>query len=582
MGHMTNTLGTTTTPRRARRAVVGLLTGAIALVTSASLATSAGAARTVKSAAKSQAITIGAEEFPSVLNDMTAQGNGEWTAMIVGPALARGYRLMPDFSYQPWLFSKDCSVTASTPFTVDCTIRPDAKWSDNVPLTAEDFKFTYETIMNPKNNVVTRDGYDQISAFNVVSPTEFQMVFKAPFAPFRDLWAGTSTGVLPEHILAGQNFNKVWNTCICDPKTKQPISSGPMMVQSFTPDQQVMLVPNPNYWGTHAQVPKVVFVPTIDSSSELNAFRAGEVDMIYPQNQIGLRKKIEAVPGAKYETTLGPQWEHFDMLSTVPGLDDLAVRKAIATAMPRQQIVDRVVKDANDQAQVLENTQWMADQPQYLPNWDIYPASGDVARANAMLDAAGWKMGPDGVRAKNGVKLAFDLGTTSGNQARVLAQQIIQDQMKKVGIKLTIRNSPDILDTKLPGFDYQSLIFAWVGSPDPFGNNIIWQSTSIPEKCSLANAKKGNCDYSGANYTKIENPAVDSLLKQADAQSNPTERAGLYNQVDQQLATNSVTVIPLFQKPTQLGFKSTIGGVQDNPTQDGFTWNIEDWTYTPS
>ena len=156
--------------------------------------------------------------------------------------------------------------------------------------------------------------------------------------------------MLPEHILAGRNFNTVWNSCICDPKTKKPISSGPMLVQSFTPDQQVTLVPNKNYWGKQATVPKVVFIPVRDSNSEVNAFRAGEVDMIYPQNQIGLRKRIESVDGAKYTSSLGPQWEHFDMLSTVPGLDDLQVRKAIATAMPRQQIVDRVVKDANDKA----------------------------------------------------------------------------------------------------------------------------------------------------------------------------------------------------------------------------------------
>ena len=123
-----------------------------------------------------------------------------------------------------------------------------------------------------------------------------------------------------------------------------------MMVQSFTPDEQATLVPNPNYWGRKATVAKVVFVPMRDSNSEINAFRAGEVDMIYPQNQIGLRKRIESVDGAGYTSTLGPQWEHFDMLSTVKGLDDLEVRKAIATAMPRQQIVDRVVKDANDDA----------------------------------------------------------------------------------------------------------------------------------------------------------------------------------------------------------------------------------------
>ena len=194
-----------------------------------------------------------------------------------------------------------------------------------MPITADDFKFTYDTIMNKKNDVVTRNGYDKITAFNVISPTEFQMVFQEVFAPYRELWAGSSTTVLPKHILEGENFNKVWNNCICDPKTKKPIGSGPMMVESFTPDQQVTLVPNKNYWGGKiAQVPKVVFVPTRDTNSELNAFRSGEVDMIYPQNQIGLRKKIESVDGAEYTTTLGPQWEHFDMLSTVPGLDDLA------------------------------------------------------------------------------------------------------------------------------------------------------------------------------------------------------------------------------------------------------------------
>ena len=142
---------------------------------------------------------------------------------------------MPDFSYQPWIFAKDCEVTEQSPFTVDCQIRPDAKWSDGVPITSNDFKFTYDTIMNKKNDVVSRDGYDKILAFNVLSPTEFQMVFQEVFAPYRELWAGASTTVLPAHILEGKDFNKVWNSCICDPKTKKPISSGPMMVQVVHP-----------------------------------------------------------------------------------------------------------------------------------------------------------------------------------------------------------------------------------------------------------------------------------------------------------------------------------------------------------
>ena len=145
--------------------------------------------------------------------------------------------------------------------------------------------------------------------------------------------------------------------------------------------------------------------------------------MIYPQNQIGLRKKIEAVDGAEYTTTLGPQWEHFDMLSTVPGLDDLQVRKAIATAMPRQQIVDRVVKDANDNAEVLNNTQYMVNQtPQYVPNWNIYPAAGRRRRGQRHPRRRRLDPGSDGVRQKGKTKLAFTVGTTSGNQARILVR----------------------------------------------------------------------------------------------------------------------------------------------------------------
>ena len=79
----------------------------------------------------------------------------------------------------------------------------------------------------------------------------------------------------------------------------------------------------------------------------------------------------------------------------------------------------------------------------------------------------------------------------------------------------------------------------------------------------------------------MQDPKVDELLNATDHEIDPAARASLFNQADLQLATADVTSIPLFQKPTQLGYRDTITGVQDNPTQDGFTWNIEDWNYNP-
>jgi ABC-type transport system substrate-binding protein len=138
-----------------------------------------------------------------------------------------------------------------------------------------------------------------------------------------------------------------------------------------------------------------------------------------------------------------------------------------------------------------------------------------------------------------------------------------------------------MLDVNLPAFAYQTILYAWVGGPDPYSGNVIWLSSAIPQQCSKRLAKAGQCDTSGQNYTKTNDPQVDALLNATDQDIDPAVRAAHFNQADQQLATNDVTVIPLFQKPTQLGYRNTIAGVRDNPTQDGFTWNIEDWTFTP-
>ncbi len=527
------------------------------------------------SAKPPNAIVVGAEQFPTVLNTMTQEGSSEWGALIVGPTYARGYKILPDFTLQPWLFDKECTIPSQSPFTVDCTIRPEAKWSDGRPITADDFKFTWQTILDKKNNMATRDGYDQITDFKVISPTEFQEVFKRVFAPWRQLWAGNGTTVLPKHVLQSQDFNKVWNTCICDPKTKKPISSGPMLLTSYKPNDEVTLEPNPEYWGPKKATVKVVFKPYTDSNSEINSFRAGEVDMIYPQNQLGLRDSISNIDGAVYQSSLGPQWEHFDMLSSVKGLHDIAVRKAIATALPRRQIVERTVLSTNDKAEVLNNTQWMTNQHEYVPHWQIYPESGDVTAANTMLDDAGWKLNGD-VREKNGVKLQFTVGVTAGNKARELTEQIIIEQLKKIGVKLTAKNSADILDTNLIAFDYQTIEFAWVGAPDPFDGNTIWESSGIPRPCKNID----NCTEGGQNYTRTRDAKVDADLMASDHEVDVAKRAQLFNDADEQLATNAVTSIPLYQKPTQLGYQKKITGVQDNPTTDGFTWNVEDWELT--
>ena len=165
------------------------------------------------------------------------------------------------------------------------------------------------------------------------------------------------------------------------------------------------------------------------------------------------------------------------------------------------------------------------------------------------------------------MKLAFTVGTTSGNQARELSEQIIQEQLKKIGVKLTIKNSPDILDTKhgrlrLPDDHLrlgrlarpvqQQRDLAVGGDPGSSARRGWPRPTSATTRAQ--------------NYTKIKDPHVDELLNATDTGARPG-RAGRALQPGRPAArAQRRHRVPLFQKPTQLGYRNTITGVQDNPT----------------
>ena len=142
------------------------------------------------------------------------------------------------------------------------------------------------------------------------------------------------------------------------------------------------------------------------------------------------------------------------------------------------------------------------------------------------------------MREKDGSGLSFRLGTTTGNQARILAEQIVQEQLRQIGIEMKIKNGPiqNILGIDMVSGNFDLLIFAWSGSPDPFGNNVIWLSSAIPPDCPRRLARKYQCEEGGLNYTHTNDPKVDELLKATEREPDPVKRAALYNEADLQLA----------------------------------------------
>jgi len=507
-------------------------------------------------------VTVAAEQFPTDLNAKLNPSPG--TARTAGVALARGYLITPDLQMRPWLFDGDCTVTAPAPYTVSCRIVPHARWSDGTDLTAEDFRFTWATMNDPRHLVVSREGFNKISDLVVRGPKQFDMVFTVPYPSFRTIWSTAAGATLPKHVLEQADFNTVWRSCICAAPDR-PIGSGPYVVESFTAGSgPLVLSRNDAYWGPRPKLDKVVFRPFPSVDSQVQALREGQVDVIFPTTETpGLRTLIEGAPGIAYDSALGVSWEHLDMLTDVPGLDDVEVRRAIATALPRRQVVERLAKPVDPRAEVLQNVIYMANQRHYVKHWDIYPESGDPAAARQILERNGYRRGEDGVYARSGVRLAFTIGVNAANEPRKLAQQIIQQRLEEAGIRLEIQN-PENAVTVAQGSQWNMVIFAWTGVPDPAGAS-FWREDGIPP--------------AGQNVTRVRNAALTELIRRADSELDEIRRAELYNQADEILARDVISSVPLYQRPQPLAHKDTLTGLRSNPTLDSLTWNLGDWAF---
>jgi peptide/nickel transport system substrate-binding protein len=191
------------------------------------------------------------------------------------------------------------------------------------------------------------------------------------------------------------------------------------------------------------------------------------------------------------------------------------------------------------------------------------------AKAAALLDEAGWKPASDGVRSKDGVRLAFTMSTTAGNKSRELAQQVVQQNLKKVNVEMTIKNMPAsvVWGDYCVKSEYDTLMVGWDALlyPDPdYGDRI--KSNAIP-------AKGGN----GSNYVQYENKEIDDLCAKGVAVVDQVERKKIYDKI-QEILLDDMPFAPIFAYQLIVGIRDRIGGYAVNPYTPINSWNTADWT----
>ncbi|WP_119271149.1 peptide ABC transporter substrate-binding protein [Taklimakanibacter deserti] len=434
-------------------------------------------------------------------------------------------------------------------------LRPGVKWHDGKPFSSADVIFTLDVIRDPKVVVRSRNGHEHVESYEAVDDNTVRIKLKDSFAPYVVSWQKTS--IIPKHILSGIDINTA-------PFNVQPIGTGPFKFKSRVAGSHIEFEPNPDYHGGAPKLTSLIQKYVPDQQTLYAQFQTGEVD-IYELQGIPplLYAKAKQLPNCKVEPSASPFVEFIYFNCGKPQFQDKRVRKALYMAIDKKGWIDAVYYGVPiPSLSYLPPNHWAYNNKLVDPGFD-------PVKAAALLDEAGWKVGDDGVRAKDGVRLAFTMSTTAGNKAREQAQQLVQQNLKKVNVEMTIKNMPASVvwgdytvksefDTLMVGWD--ALLY-----PDPdYGDRII--SKSIP-------AKGG----SGSNYVQYENPEIDELCAKGVATVKQEDRKAIYDRI-QEILLEDLPFAPIFAYQTIVGVKDRVGGYVLNPYTPINTWNPADWT----
>lgn len=430
--------------------------------------------------------------------------------------------------------------------TVIYKLRQDVVWHDGVPLTAQDVVFTWQTIMNPKNSVVTRDGYDKIASIETQDQYTVEIKFKEYYAPYLTLFST----ILPKHILESVDINK-------SQFNRAPIGTGAFKFKEWRIADAIIFEANPTYFRGKPNLSTFVYKIFPDPSIMLTQLKSGEIDIVSNVNFTQF-DQVKAVSG--YNTMISPNmiWEHLDFNLDNPLFQDIRIRKAIALGIDRQALI----------SQTLRNVASPAFGDQSPLSWAYNPAIAaggrDVTAARDLLIQAGWKQGPDGIFMKDGQKLSFSLVTTGGNKVRETVAEAIAGQLREVGIIMEVRliDAPLFFSDILKNRRFESAMYAWVAGLDPDNKN-LWNSRKIPSRIN---------GYEGQNYPGWRNSEVDSLTEQGARAVDLDARKLVYFRIQEILLQES-PIVPLYYRANIDAVKPTVVNYKPNPTPAGNLWN---------
>jgi peptide/nickel transport system substrate-binding protein len=449
-------------------------------------------------------------------------------------------QLSAGFIYEPLVYVNPLQQGKTTPMlassyqwsngnkTLTFTIRSGVKWSDGTPMTANDVAYTFN--LTKKNSALDLTGAWSVLSSVTASGSTVTMNFKAVAVPYF-YYIADQTPIVPEHV-----FSKMSNP-VTDP-VKAPVGTGPYTMSKCTP-QNITYKANPNYWQPGLPKVKTLQYPAYTSNNTAND------DLANGSAQWG----GQYIPGIKaFYTSKSPNYRYWFPptvnVTLIPNLTDpqlknVKVRQAISYAVNRTQVSnvgESGYEPAANQTGIVTPTFSSSLDQSALSAW----GNGyDPAKAKSLLAQAGYHMSGGVMTNAAGQKLSFTVNNIGDYSDWVASMQVIQQNLKAVGIVITPHNlsNPDHV-TDLNFGKFQLALY----DQQTFGPSAYYELNNWLNSANTAPVGK----QAATNYERYSNPKTDALLNQYETTTSTSEQQSILNQI-QQVMLNDVPIIPVIE-----------------------------------
>lgn len=443
------------------------------------------------------------------------------------------------------------------------SLRDGVRWHDGEPFTSRDVAFTYNALMDDAVASPRKSDFDYVLKVETPGLRTVRVTYRKPYGPALTSWM---TSILPAHLLEGkpqawwvENFNRT------------PVGTGPYKIGEWKTNEYVRVNRNADYFDAPAPwLQAIVFRFLPDQLSLRLAFETRQVDF------------WSAEPWSVASFEKDPRFEIFSSPSNSytyigwnlrrPLFQDVRVRRALAHAVNIPDMVKYILYGRGEQSLgIFTPNMWFF-------NPRVVPLLYDPAKAVALLDEAGWKLGADGIREKDGQRFSFTLISNNGNEIRRDIATLVQDDLKKIGVevKVELYEWAVLLKNYVNKGEFDAIVLGWALGLD-YDQFQIWHSTQS--------------DPGELNMIGYKNPAVDKTLDSLRQEYNRSKILSMAGEMQQTIYNEQPYLFLYVPQSTTVMWRDAYrvrrpdskGGWLDTPiemTKAGYAfWS--DWFYRP-